>query len=580
MRILSEKGPAMSLFARSVPWVAAAALLVGCGVGGKPPANVAATVSAPGSPPAAAAAAEPPFGLPETLAIVHVRLGEIRRLPIVRDFEKRFGRTIDDAVRPFLVGDRRQSEYFLEAEKVSIAVDSTPFDTLPCSFCLMFGFAEPRSIAEVRQHVGLQPIEEVEIEGKAAWIERKPDDATIAIAVLQADPRTILVGPEATVRRLAAAKGSSGPVAERLSGLSPTAHLRVAAVAGSWKPKLAEAVAGLIRPPLPPPFDSLPKQAEQLESAAISCDFAGKTLLEISLEPEDEAAAERAAQLLKACWEQVLARLDSAKPKFERVVGDQAWAVVDELRTGVTVGRQGKTAVLRLARPAALDGALDQALQETLPKIEAEQVRVESIDRLRDVGLGMLQFRKRFRGLPSDVRAPDGTRLLSWRVRILPYSEPYREQYALYENFDRKQAWDSPANKPWSDTAQRIFETPGVPPGHTAMFVFRGPQTLYEGEENFDDVIPGSARDGSSNTILLVLAKAEHAVPWAKPSDIDFDPEKIAEALALLPDENVHVAMFDGRVLVWKKRPKAEVMKALVTPAGGEAVDPDEIERK
>ena len=55
--------------------------------------------------------------------------------------------------------------------------------------------------------------------------------------------------------------------------------------------------------------------------------------------------------------------------------------------------------------------------------------------------------------------------------------------------------------------------------------------------------------DGASNTIMCVEAGPDKVVPWTKPEDLPFDPQKPLEAMGKLgPNWLFAVAYFDGSV--------------------------------
>ena len=61
-----------------------------------------------------------------------------------------------------------------------------------------------------------------------------------------------------------------------------------------------------------------------------------------------------------------------------------------------------------------------------------------------------------------------------------------------------------------------------VEPGTTFYQVFVGKGAVFEGDSGLR--IPDDFPDGPANTFLL--AEAGEAVPWTKPVDLEFDPDK------------------------------------------------------
>jgi hypothetical protein len=160
-----------------------------------------------------------------------------------------------------------------------------------------------------------------------------------------------------------------------------------------------------------------------------------------------------------------------------------------------------------------------------------------------------------------------GNPLLSWRVAILPYME----QQALFNEFHLDEPWDSPHNLKLA----RTIPAPFVNPSH--------PKLASEGKTNYllpvhlGSIFPPatgepvekpsrflgrefylatgtaykSITDGTSNTLMIVEAPPELAVPWTKPSDWEVD---LATALASLKQGKsrvIAVAFCDGSAQGW-----------------------------
>jgi hypothetical protein len=78
--------------------------------------------------------------------------------------------------------------------------------------------------------------------------------------------------------------------------------------------------------------------------------------------------------------------------------------------------------------------------------------------------------------------------------------------------------------------------------------------------------------DGTSNTILVVVADPERAVPWTKPDDLPFDPKDPLKGVVRPGQEGIDVLMADGSVKRFSPRLDPKKFAALVTPADGEVV--------
>ena len=84
--------------------------------------------------------------------------------------------------------------------------------------------------------------------------------------------------------------------------------------------------------------------------------------------------------------------------------------------------------------------------------------------------------------------------------------------------------------------------------------------------------IPSSIPDGTSNTLLLV--EARNPVLWSKPDDVPYDAKKPLPALGTASGVVFHVAFADGAVRSLSKRIDPMTLRALITPNGGEVIDP------
>ena len=151
---------------------------------------------------------------------------------------------------------------------------------------------------------------------------------------------------------------------------------------------------------------------------------------------------------------------------------------------------------------------------------------------------------------------------LSWRVHMLPYLD----QANLYDQFHLDEPWDSDHNKTLIEKMPTIFESPGVTEkGRTSVHVFTGEGAPFSGDKG-----PGiqDITDGTSNTIMTVLAGADKADVWTKPGGLDFDPENPIKALGKI-DRQFLVGLMDGRFVAFG-RIDPKLLASLITHAGGE----------
>lgn len=239
-----------------------------------------------------------------------------------------------------------------------------------------------------------------------------------------------------------------------------------------------------------------------------------------------------------------------------------------ELTDMVRPQRKGNVVRVKLESGVGTVGILVGLL---LPAVQAAREaarRMSAKNGLKQIGLAMHNYHSTYRKLPDRaIRDDDGKALLSWRVAILPFTE----EQGLYEQFHLDESWDSPHNIKLLDKMPQVYVDPSAPvaPGQTVFQVPQGDGLLFEeiGERKFRDIL-----DGLSNTIMVVETSRDAAVPWTKPADHEFD---LSNPLAKTGDSHqggFHVLMADGAVVFITNSIDQNLLRALLTRAGGETI--------
>jgi hypothetical protein len=243
----------------------------------------------------------------------------------------------------------------------------------------------------------------------------------------------------------------------------------------------------------------------------------------------------------------------------------------------------------------------DAAGSKTLSAAERMRIanaRARSTNNLKQIMLALHNYHDTFNHFPPAViYGPDGKPWHSWRVLILPYLE----QSELFQKYDFREPWNSPKNKQVSDTVLSVYQDPiygatkepvthyVAPVGEKALFPPQGSPIT-----NLDPVKIDLARgapsinqitDGTSNTIAVVPADPNRKIPWAKPEDLPITdsfpglgkPGGIPLPYPSIDDKprSVPVAFTDGAVISLRENIDPAILKALLTPRGGEAVSSD-----
>jgi hypothetical protein len=184
---------------------------------------------------------------------------------------------------------------------------------------------------------------------------------------------------------------------------------------------------------------------------------------------------------------------------------------------------------------------------------------------------------------PVVVTDKDGQWLYSWRVLLLPYLE----ENNLYKQFHLDEPWDSPNNKALLDNTPRCYNSyvGNDAPGFVRYKVFVGPGTAFERE----GLTWGDFPDGPENTLLVV--EAGEAVPWSKPVDLAYDPNKPLPSLAGPFTKPVHFLCYevrrkpgfnayfgDGNTRFISSKADEKTLRGFITRNGGEKVDASKLE--
>ncbi|MBI1324578.1 DUF1559 domain-containing protein [bacterium] len=212
--------------------------------------------------------------------------------------------------------------------------------------------------------------------------------------------------------------------------------------------------------------------------------------------------------------------------------------------------------------------------------------RAQCVNNLKQIALALHQYQEEYRSLPpAYVAAEDGTPMHSWRVLILPFLD----RNDIYEQYRFDEPWDGPNNRKLVDRNPTSYRCPAVRRSRwrfwnepktddtlTSYVVLTGDETPFPASRATKlNEIP----DGTSNTMMVVEANREIAVPWTAPRDI-----APAEFIRLLnqgkPESDRHsggmnVAFADGSVRFLRKQTDRKTLEALSTARGGEKIPAD-----
>ena len=296
---------------------------------------------------------------------------------------------------------------------------------------------------------------------------------------------------------------------------------------------------------------------------------------------DDESGAQRVRDTLEALvtigkntLRQAKTQL-SEQPPQQQALAKMFFPIAETLLDSTRIEAAKKEVTLTAesgANAAIAMGVLLPAIQQAR---EAAR-RAQSMNNLKQIALAFHNYHDVYGFFPPAVIEENGVQR-SWRVEILPFVEGA----ALYEQYRKNEPWDSEANKKVLEQMPPVFKDPSDPTGRTSTSYYRLTGNGALASEKAVDIRSGGKgtrlseiTDGSSNTLMVVEAKRD--VPWTKPDDIPFDPEKAAEVLKSLGGSHGGVFLggfADGSVRTFAKELDLQVFKSIVTSQGGEAVN-------
>lgn len=194
--------------------------------------------------------------------------------------------------------------------------------------------------------------------------------------------------------------------------------------------------------------------------------------------------------------------------------------------------------------------------------------RSQCKNNLQQIMLALHQYEEVYDAFPPaftvDAR---GRPLHSWRTLILPYLD----QRALYHQIDLAQPWDSSANAEVGKQAPLVYQCPHLDAATnlSTYFAIAAPNGCFAGGQGRK---VAEITDGISNTLMLIEAPSDRAVPWMAPFDADQQLVLgVSPDSRLSHDNGVHAARVDGSVVfVPAEMPAAERL-AQISIAGNDS---------
>jgi hypothetical protein len=325
---------------------------------------------------------------------------------------------------------------------------------------------------------------------------------------------------------------------------------------------------------LPPQMEAF-KDLLKARTATWTVELGGQNGADLRLHFANDAEAKQAEQPLRAAIDLIRAEIEEGAKQMSRTAANGAklthmFKLADLALRTAAVTQKGPQ--LQVALSVKMDTAtLVASLVESVQRMRQSASSMQSVNNLKQIALAMHNYQSTYNHLPPQATySKDGKPLLSWRVLILPFIE----QDALYRQFKLDEAWDSPNNKKLLAQMPKVYADPNAPPTQTMTYYqgFVGPGAFFEGKKGLS--LPNDFPDGTSNTLMVV--EAANPVPWTRPDDLQYDPNKPLPKLGGFVDNRFAAAYCDGSVRMLKQNIKESVLRALITRNGGEVVNPND----
>lgn len=240
---------------------------------------------------------------------------------------------------------------------------------------------------------------------------------------------------------------------------------------------------------------------------------------------------------------------------------------IPDASMAIQLAADGDDAVLKIA---STDQAI--AVVSAIQRLSTGTSRPNSLNSLKQMALAMHNFHDAYGYFPPQALADaKGSRLLSWRVMILPYLD----QSPLYNEFHLDEPWDSEHNIKLVVKMPAVFKSQAPQgtqpePGETR---FVAPLTF---NSTFGRVGPGlriqDIKDGTSNTLMIVESSAEKAVTWTKPEDLIVDETDPLHSIINKDAMGFAACMCDGSARFFSKSINIDTLKALLSIDLGDIV--------
>ena len=246
-----------------------------------------------------------------------------------------------------------------------------------------------------------------------------------------------------------------------------------------------------------------------------------------------------------------------------------------ELPLVLLSGLQMRIESNRIIASTQLTAQQEKLLQPLIPAIartRAAALRVDSLNRIRQLSLGMHNYHSAHGHFPPPVLISEHGKEYSWRVALLPYLDLNH----LYERYRFDEEWDSAHNRLLTAQTPHLFQHPlasAEKSENCSYFVISGKETPFHGNEGTKIE---RFLDGLSNTFMIVEAKKD--VHWAEPRDIQFLNGRVDTKLGGFSVGGYCASCCDGSTRFWSDQIDEKNISRLIRHQDGKVFDWSDVE--
>lgn len=408
-------------------------------------------------------------------------------------------------------------------------------------------------------------------------------NAGLPVSLTMPDDKTVLVGTGDFLPRMLAAKEADSPLIKLLKQ-SDANHEVIVAVSADMVPDPLKEIA--TSPEMVPlVLAAYVGALEKLSALEINVNLDGQFGGELVLHTHDPAEAAELEKVILAGVAQgkqmFLAQTSQMPPMGDPVI-DAAMRkymvrLADYLEQVFRPSRDANRLTMdsNATMGIATTGVMVALLLPAVQSARHAARRMSSSNNLKQIGLALHNYHDSYKQFPVGEsptnKYQDGKPLLSWRVHLLPYLD----QEPLYNKFKMDEPWDSPHNIQLLDQIPPVYVCPHYELGNRT--VYQAPQgantALGSGERvRFRDIT-----DGTSQTIAVIEAGPERAVPWTKPDGLRIDADDPVGSVAA-ENETFQVLFCDGSVQAISTAISADIFKWMIQINDGHPINRNEEE--